>query len=137
MESVAVILGVGPKDSPNLDSGVVVSMRTGTFNVRFGFSSRHRSSFAPKAAIATPEGRQVFAPSAFMSVLAGTLLAIELVRRLNGEDLRCNYWTVSPWFPFLSRLRREIEALPGCGVRSVPVIQAVSDELWGSKPIET
>jgi hypothetical protein len=88
-------------------------------------------SLCAQAAIATPEGRQVFAPFAFVSVLAGTLLVIDLVRRLNGEELQSNYWTVSPWFPFFSRLRRKIGALPGCEVCSVPVIQAVNEELWG------
>jgi hypothetical protein len=93
-------------------------------------------SLCAQAAIATSEGRQLFAPFAFVSVLAGTLLVIDLVRRLSGEDRRSNYWTVSPWFPFLSRLRREIEALPECEVCSVPVIQSVSDELWGPNRAE-
>lgn len=93
-------------------------------------------SLCAQAALATPEGRQVFAPFVFVSVLAGTLLVIDLVRRLNGEDLKSNHWTVSPWFPFSSRLRRQIGALPGCEVCSVPAIQAVSEELWGSNRAE-
>jgi hypothetical protein len=93
-------------------------------------------SLCAQAALTTPEDHQVFAPFAFVSVLAGTLLVIDLARRLNGEDLKSNYWTVSPWFPFSSRLRREIEAFPECEVCSVPVIQAVTEELWGSNRIE-
>jgi hypothetical protein len=52
--------------------------------VREAYDSLFKSLCA-QAAIATPEGRQVFAPFAFVSVLAGTLLVIDLVRRLNGE----------------------------------------------------
>jgi molybdopterin/thiamine biosynthesis adenylyltransferase len=87
-------------------------------------------SLCAQAALVMPEGRQVFAPFAFVSVLAGTLLAIAMVRRLNGDELDYNYWTVSPWFPYSIRMKRDIEANPQCHVCSVPVIRAVGSELW-------
>src|SRR4029077_2598499 len=42
-------------------------------------------------------GRQIFAPFAFVSVLAGTLLALELVRRLapGAGVTGFNYWRIS------------------------------------------
>jgi molybdopterin/thiamine biosynthesis adenylyltransferase len=39
-----------------------------------------------EAALTTPEGKRVLAPFAFVSALAGALLAIEFVRRIEGKD---------------------------------------------------
>lgn len=56
-------------------------------------------------------GKQVVAPFAFVSVLAGTLLLFEVMTRIARPDLiRTNEWHVSPWRePFsqgrLTRLR--------------------------------
>src|SRR5215213_9157116 len=60
-----------------------------------------------EAALQTAEGRQVFAPFSFVSVLAGTYLAIELVRRVyqNRAEAPFNYWRVSPWFTPVARLK--------------------------------
>ncbi len=56
--------------------------------------------------LGSTEGRQVLAPFAFVSVLAGALLAIEYVRwKVHGPSPH-NGWRVSPWAPPLSRLQR-------------------------------
>jgi hypothetical protein len=62
-----------------------------------------------KAALRTEGGRQVFAPFAFVSALAGAVLAIETVRRVAGEAPSFNLWKVSPWLPFIPKLRRQIQ----------------------------
>lgn len=47
----------------------------------------------------TAADKQVLAPFAFVSVLAGAYLAIEIVRRVQKENVEelFNYWRVSPW----------------------------------------
>jgi hypothetical protein len=78
------------------------------------------------------EGQQVLAPFAFVSVLAGALLAIEMVARLIDPSRfeRFNYWRVSPWHPFRVlqwRLRGRNDCCEICGD---PHVDAVSKELW-------
>lgn len=80
----------------------------------------------------TLEGRRVVAPFAFVSVLAGVLMALELVRRLDsGNSTRnYNYWRVSPWHPPL--LRRQIlrPKQPNCEFCSDPILSRVNAALW-------
>ncbi len=59
-----------------------------------------------QAALRSADQQQVFAPLAFVSALAGALLAIETVRRASGETVSYNFWRVSPWEPFDTRLQR-------------------------------
>ena len=49
--------------------------------------------------LVTPEQKQVLAPFAFVSQLAGTILAIEMfLRRIDPQRGRVfNYWRVNPW----------------------------------------
>ena len=76
--------------------------------------------------------RTIVAPFAFVSVLAGTLLAIELVRRLgNGvADREFNYWRVSPWQPLFGRRRVLRPRQQGCPFCSNPILQKVNTTLW-------
>jgi hypothetical protein len=89
-------------------------------------------SLCGQAALHTSEGREVFAPFAFVSVLAGTLLVLDLVRRLKGEHRPFNFWRVSPWFPFTARLQRDIEAASDCQVCAQPQMRSLIDQLWNS-----
>ncbi|HMO79575.1 MAG TPA: ThiF family adenylyltransferase [Pyrinomonadaceae bacterium] len=78
------------------------------------------------------EDRQVFAPFAFVSVLAGVFLAIEFKRRLTnpaGENTY-NYWKVSPWSAPVSRGKRMRRARPGCQHCSDPVLGKLGPALW-------
>jgi molybdopterin/thiamine biosynthesis adenylyltransferase len=83
----------------------------------------------------TLEGRRVIAPFAFVSVLAGTLLALEVVRHLGpGHSTKQhNYWRVSPWHPPL--LRRQIlrPREPLCKFCGNPVLARVNSSLWKSR----
>lgn len=84
-----------------------------------------------KAALRTEGGRQVFAPFAFVSVLAGALLAIETVRRLGGGNANFNLWKVSPWSPFIPRLQRQVPASPTCSICGEPLFRSIAQQLWG------
>jgi hypothetical protein len=80
----------------------------------------------------TLAGRTIVAPFAFVSVLAGILLAFEIVRRLGrGDSARgFNYWRVSPWHPFLGRRRILRPRQPGCAFCGNPVLRRVNDGMW-------
>jgi hypothetical protein len=81
------------------------------------------------------EGRRVVAPFAFISVLAGTLLALELVRRLGDHrsQTQDNYWRVSPWHPPLSRRRICRPKEPLCEFCGDRLLAGVNRNLWGPK----
>lgn len=86
-----------------------------------------------ESALTTLEGKRVIAPFAFVSVLAGTMLALELVRRLgagaSGQD--SNYWRISPWHPPLARRRISRPRQPGCQFCADPLLSKVNRSLWG------
>lgn len=79
------------------------------------------------------EDRQVFAPFAFVSVLAGVFLAIEFKRRLTNpaDEGTYNYWKVSPWSAPVSRGKRVRRNRPGCQYCSDPVLGRLGPALWG------
>lgn len=70
-------------------------------------------------------------PFAFVSALAGALLAIELVRQVEGVA-DTNYWQVDPWRAPLARLRRRRSRVPDCEFCSRPATPTVIQTLWGS-----
>ena len=90
-------------------------------------------SLCGESKLRTLAGKTVTAPFAFVSVLAGTLLALEVVRRLGtGKNARdFNYWRVSPWHPPYSRRRIIRLNQPGCTFCGNPLLKKVNDELWG------
>lgn len=81
-------------------------------------------------ALLTPEGRQVLAPFAFVSALAGVLLVIELLRS-NHQAATTNYWTVDPWGPPISRLRRLRPRVPDCEFCTDDDARRLVHSLWG------
>lgn len=76
--------------------------------------------------------KRTIAPFAFVSVLAGTLLALEVVRRLGDEtaERHFNYWRLSPWFPPLGRRRVIRPKQQGCAFCGQPTMAAVNAALW-------
>ncbi len=84
------------------------------------------------------EGRRVVAPFAFVSILAGTLLAFEVVRRLspNGSEIKDNYWRASPWYPPLARRRICRPKQPKCEFCGDPILAAVNAQLWSAEPLD-
>jgi molybdopterin/thiamine biosynthesis adenylyltransferase len=81
-------------------------------------------------ALLTPTGRQVFAPFAFVSVLAGALLALELAKSLAGVDCDTNYMALSPWQPPHHKLRRARPRDEKCEFCSVPESQEAMKAVW-------
>jgi hypothetical protein len=80
----------------------------------------------------TAADRQVLAPFAFVSVLAGTYLALECVRRLQPHPERLfNYWRASPWCSPITRLRTWRPKNLRCAFCTQEVLQRVTRELWG------
>lgn len=80
-------------------------------------------------ALLLPEGRQVLAPFAFVSALAGTLMVVELLRRAAGSAAT-NYWSVDPWRGPISRIRRLLERHPNCEFCSRPESIELACQLW-------
>jgi hypothetical protein len=80
----------------------------------------------------TVAGRRVTAPFGFVSVLAGALLAVELVRRLGpgSSDRNFNYWRVSAWHAPLARRRMLRPQQPGCTFCDNPILRGVNARLW-------
>jgi E1 N-terminal domain/ThiF family len=80
----------------------------------------------------TLEGRRIIAPFAFVSVFAGTLLALEVVRRLGpgNSSKGHNYWRVSPWHPPFRRRQILRPRQPLCKFCSNPILGRVNSELW-------
>ena len=77
--------------------------------------------------------KTIIAPFAFISVLAGTLLALEVVRRLGtGNHVQdFNYWRLSPWHPPYGRLRTVRQRQAGCLFCGNKVLRTVNKSLWG------
>jgi hypothetical protein len=80
-------------------------------------------------ALLTPEGRQVLAPFAFVSALAGVLLVIELLRS-NHRAAVTNYWTVDPWRAPIGRLRRLRPRVPDCEFCADDDARRLVHSLW-------
>jgi ThiF family protein len=76
--------------------------------------------------------KRTVAPFAFISVLAGTLLAIELCRQVGNMSAAAgfNYWRVSPWFPPLGRRRVLRPRQQGCAFCGQPTLRKVNSQLW-------
>jgi hypothetical protein len=93
------------------------------------FDSLFRQLCSEKA-LATPEGRQVLAPFAFVSAWAGVLMAVEMLRSLHGIT-ETNYWSVDPWNLPVARGRTLRPRHPDCQFCSKPEYEPVVLGLWG------
>lgn len=77
-------------------------------------------------------GKEVLAPFAFVSILAGAILAIEFVGRMAAPDQdKFNYWKLSPWTRPFSRLQRFRESSTRCEICKDTIYVDVRKELWG------
>lgn len=83
-------------------------------------------------ALLLPTGEQVLAPFAFVSSLAGALLALELARFETGTRFRDggNYLFLSPWAPPHARVRRKRPRLPNCEFCGRPTTRAAMEIVW-------
>jgi hypothetical protein len=85
------------------------------------------------ARLGTLTDKRILAPFAFVSVLAGTLLAVELVRCLGRRPSPAdsNYWRISPWHSPLARRRILRARQPNCGFCADRIKSVVNRKLWG------
>lgn len=97
-------------------------------------SSIYRENCAASL-LRTPGGEQFLAPFAFVSILAGTLLTMHLVSKLQGIVLPYNLWPVSAWAPPLPHAREMRGQRVGCFCTST-AYRHVAERRWGatSKP---
>jgi hypothetical protein len=84
------------------------------------------------------EDRQVLAPFAFVSVLAGAFLAIEVARRsiLGNSAFTFNYWRLSPWAAPVPELKQLRPRRPSCEFCGQPVLVRTAARLWGNTTAE-
>jgi molybdopterin/thiamine biosynthesis adenylyltransferase len=80
----------------------------------------------------TAAGEQVLAPFAFVSNLAGALLALELARFESGQRFRDgkNYLFTSPWAPPHAHMRRYRGRMTDCEFCAQPTAEAAWATVW-------
>lgn len=83
-------------------------------------------------ALKSVEGKQVLAPFAFVSALAGGLLVVEMLRDQAGIA-DTNYWQIDPWGSPIGRLRSRRPRVVDCEFCSLPHFVAIADQLWSDK----
>lgn len=93
-------------------------------------SSVYRENCAA-AVLRAPGGEQFLAPFAFVSILAGTLLVMHLVSRLQGIAAPYNLWPVSAWAPPFLHARELRGQRAGCFCTS-SAYRRVADRSWGA-----
>lgn len=93
-------------------------------------SSVYRENCAA-AVLRAPGGEQFLAPFAFVSILAGTLLVMHLVSRLQGIAAPYNLWPVSAWAPPFLHARELRDQRAGCFCTS-SAYRRVADRRWGA-----
>jgi E1 N-terminal domain/ThiF family len=78
--------------------------------------------------------RQVLAPFAFVSVLAGVWLAIEMARRLAlvSDDRRINYFRFSPWTPPVPELWQLRLRNAECEFCRQPALLRTAQQMWAT-----
>jgi hypothetical protein len=108
------------KTHPQIDPADIVNL---------AFDSLFRQ-LCSEQALATPEGRQVLAPFAFVSAWAGVLMVVEMLRSFAGITTT-NYWSVDPWNLPIARARTLRPRHPECQFCSKPEFQPIIQSLWG------
>jgi hypothetical protein len=81
-------------------------------------------------------GKQVIAPFAFVSVLAGTLLLFDIMTRLARPGLvRTNEWHVSPWREPFGQGRLTRMPFTDCECCGKTVLRGLRSRLWSSEEL--
>lgn len=84
--------------------------------------------------LVTPEQKQVLAPFAFISQLAGTVLAIEFFLRRQSPDRAesFNYWRIDPWRGLVPELQQNRGQTASCAICRQSNYQRLLQKLWGN-----
>ena len=85
------------------------------------------------AQLKSVSGEQVVAPFAFVSVLAGALLLLEIIRQVHEGDMDrlSNEWRVNPWRPPVPQMRDLRPRREACDCCSRIELQRENARLWG------
>lgn len=79
------------------------------------------------------EGKRVLAPLAFVSVLAGAVLAVEFQKRVSEQETsKFNYWRLSPWAAPRLSLQRLIPKQSVCRFCSDEINMKTMNGIWKS-----
>jgi hypothetical protein len=81
------------------------------------------------------DAESVLTPFAFVSVLAGTFLAIEVVRRTLRPATEWNVWRLSPWSQPLPALRKFNPRREACEFCSNPELLSIAENIWSQRSI--
>ena len=77
-------------------------------------------------------GKQVVAPFAFVSVLAGAMLLLEVIGRLRvNRWAHFNDWRVSPWRAPVPEMRGRRRRRDSCECCGRPELRRINEMLWG------
>jgi len=138
---VAEMLGISVTDvQSNFVSEAAAALITGRYPgldasslVGLAYDSLFKQ-LCGQGALKTAADEQVLAPFAFVSVLAGVLLAVEIVRRIDSPAAESpfNYWRVSPWAAPVLRARELRPKRKPCEFCDNRVLQGVARQLWGT-----
>ena len=99
----------------------------------FAFDTLYKQ-LCGSAQLKSVSGKQVIAPFAFVSVLAGTLLLLEIIRRERGIDMDqpSNDWRINPWGPPVTKKRYLRPRREACECCSKIELQHENIRLWGT-----
>lgn len=86
-----------------------------------------------KGRIIDKDQTQVLAPFAFVSVLAGTVLAIEFAHRISSGSDGYNSFRVSPWTSPVLRLRQVVRTNAACSFCGNAVKAEYAETLWANR----
>jgi hypothetical protein len=138
----AIAEGLG-LDLDDITSGSLIDARVATLIVArhpelnetdlvgMAFDSLYKQLCATQTLL-TAAGEQVLAPFAFVSNLAGALLALELARFESGQRFADghNYLFASPWWPPHARLRRRRPRALDCAFCGKPAAWLAWQAVW-------
>ena len=85
-----------------------------------------------KGELKSSRAERVLAPFAFVSVLAGVMLAIEIAIRTRpgARTSTYNYWRISPWGAPIDRMRELRSKRADCEFCGSEILQSVVKRLW-------
>jgi ThiF family len=137
---IASGLGIDPADvipggliDERVAGKIVVShpQLTASELVGIAFDSLYKQ-LCGEQVLLSPTGAQILAPFAFISNLAGALLALELARFDAGQEIAAtsNYLCLSPWAPPHSRIRSWRGRAPDCEFCSDPEALTALRTVW-------
>jgi hypothetical protein len=97
------------------------------------FDTVFKQVICSSARVQVGDAENVLTPFAFVSVLAGTYLAIEVVRRSIRRSKDWNVWRLSPWNVPLSQLRRFNSRHDRCEFCSRPELIEAAKKIWSEQ----